>query len=308
MPIVISKDLPAYKTLTEENIFAITKNRAKTQDIRPIEIAILNLMPTKVVTETQLLRLLSNSPLQTNITLVSTESYVGKNTPQEHLDRFYKPFSKIKNRKFDGMIITGAPVENYDFEEVKYWKELEEIMEFAKTNVTSTIFICWGAQAALHYYYKVDKHPLDEKLFGVFKHVKLEPYEKLLKGVDDEFYMPHSRHTTVFVEDILKKKSLKLLAKSDKAGATIVKSIDDKFIFIFGHTEYDRETLKREYERDLNKGLKIKEPENYFKNGYQNGKGEINMCWSSTANLIYSNWLNYYVYQATPYDFVEANI
>ncbi|MBO5926973.1 MAG: homoserine O-succinyltransferase, partial [Clostridia bacterium] len=277
-------------------------------DIRPIEIAILNLMPTKVVTETQLLRLLSNSPLQTNITLVSTESYVGKNTPQEHLDRFYKPFSKIKNRKFDGMIITGAPVENYDFEEVKYWKELEEIMEFAKTNVTSTIFICWGAQAALHYYYKVDKHPLDEKLFGVFKHVKLEPYEKLLKGVDDEFYMPHSRHTTVFVEDILKKKSLKLLAKSDKAGATIVKSIDDKFIFIFGHTEYDRETLKREYERDLNKGLKIKEPENYFKNGYQNGKGEINMCWSSTANLIYSNWLNYYVYQATPYDFVEANI
>ena len=308
MPIVISKDLPAYKTLKDENIFAITKSRAETQDIRPVEIAILNLMPTKIDTETQLLRLLSNSPLQTNITLVATETYTGKNTPIEHLNKFYKPFSAIKSRKFDGMIITGAPVENYEFEEVKYWQELEEIMEFAKTNVTSTIFICWGAQAALHYYYKVDKHPLDEKLFGVFKHVKLEPYEKLLKGVDDEFYMPHSRHTTVFVEDILKKKSLKLLAKSDKAGATIVKSIDDKFIFIFGHTEYDRETLKREYERDLNKGLKIKEPENYFKNGYQNGKGEINMCWSSTANLIYSNWLNYYVYQATPYDFVEANI
>ncbi len=305
MPIVISKDLPAYKTLTEENIFAITKNRAKTQDIRPIEIAILNLMPTKVVTETQLLRLLSNSPLQTNITLVSTESYVGKNTPQEHLDRFYKPFSKIKNRKFDGMIITGAPVENYDFEEVKYWKELEEIMDFAKTNVTSTIFICWGAQAALHYYYGVEKHPLEEKLFGVYKHKKMVNFDKLLKGVDDEFYMPHSRYTTVFVEDIEKKKGLTLLAKSDKAGATIVKSNDNKFIFIFGHTEYDRETLKKEYERDLLKGLPIKEPENYFVNGYQNGEGKINMCWSSTANLIYSNWLNYYVYQTTPYDFIE---
>ncbi len=305
MPIVISKDLPAYKTLTEENIFAITKNRAKTQDIRPIEIAILNLMPTKVVTETQLLRLLSNSPLQTNITLVTTESYVGKNTPQEHLDRFYKPFSKIKNRKFDGMIITGAPVENYDFEEVKYWKELEEIMDFAKTNVTSTIFICWGAQAALHYYYGVEKHPLEEKLFGVYKHKKMVDFDKLLKGVDDEFYMPHSRYTTVYVEDIEKKKGLTLLAKSDKAGATIVKSNDNKFIFIFGHTEYDRETLKKEYERDLLKGLPIKEPENYFINGYQNGDGKINMCWSSTANLIYSNWLNYYVYQATPYDFIE---
>ena len=307
MPIVISKDLPAYKTLTEENIFAITKNRAESQDIRPIEIAILNLMPTKIATETQLLRLLSNSPLQTNITLVSTESYVGKNTPQEHLEKFYKPFSQIKNRKFDGMIITGAPVENYNFEEVKYWGELEEIMEFAKTNVTSTIFICWGAQAALHYYYGVEKHPLEEKLFGVFKHKKMVEYDKLLKGIDDEFYMPHSRHTTVFVEDIEKIKKLKVLARSDEAGATIVKSTDDKFIFIFGHTEYDRETLKNEYERDLQKGLPIKEPANYFKNGYQDGKGEINMCWSSTANLIYSNWLNYYVYQITPYDFVHGN-
>ncbi len=305
MPIVISKDLPAYKTLTEENIFAITKNRAETQDIRPIEIAILNLMPTKIATETQLLRLLSNSPLQTNITLVSTESYVGKNTPKEHLEKFYKPFSQIKDRKFDGLIITGAPVENYDFEQVTYWKELEDIMEFAKTNVTSTIFICWGAQAALHYYYGIEKHPLEEKLFGVFKHTKLVDFDKLLKGVDDEFYMPHSRHTTVYVEDILKKKNLTVLAKSDKAGATIVKSNDNKFIFIFGHTEYDRDTLKKEYERDLQKGLPIKEPENYFVNGYQNGEGKINMCWSSTANLIYSNWLNYYVYQATPYDFID---
>ncbi len=302
MPIVISKDLPAYKTLTEENIFAITKNRAKTQDIRPIEIAILNLMPTKVDTETQLLRLLSNSPLQTNITLVSTESYIGKNTPKEHIDRFYKPFSQIKTKKFDGLIITGAPVENFDFEEVKYWNELVEIMEFAKTNVTSTIFICWGAQAALHYYYGIEKRPLSEKLFGVFKHKKLVEYEKLLKGVDDEFFMPHSRHTTVLAEDIELKKGLTLLAKSEKAGATIAKSNDNKFVFIFAHPEYDRETLKKEYERDLQKGLDIKEPENYFRNGYQNGKGEINMRWSSSANLIYSNWLNYYVYQATPFD------
>jgi len=305
MPIVISKDLPAYKTLLEENIFAITKTRAKTQDIRPIEIAILNLMPTKIATETQLLRLLSNSPLQTNITFVTTATYTGKHTQLEHVKKFYKPFNEVKNRKFDGMIITGAPVENYDFEEVKYWQELEEIMDFAKTNVTSTIFICWGAQAALHYYYGIEKRPLKEKLFGVYKHTKVVEFDKLLKGVDDEFYMPHSRHTTVLVEDIEKEKKLQVLSKSDKAGATIVKSKNNKFIFIFGHTEYDRETLKQEYERDLQKGLKIKEPENYFKNGYQNGKGEINMCWKSTANLIYNNWLNYYVYQITPYDFIE---
>lgn len=305
MPIVISKDLPAYKTLLEENIFAITKTRAKTQDIRPVEIAILNLMPTKIATETQLLRLLSNSPLQTNITLITTATYTGKHTPLEHVKKFYKPFNEVKNRKFDGMIITGAPVENYDFEEVKYWQELEEIMDFAKTNVTSTIFICWGAQAALHYYYGIEKRPLKEKLFGVYKHTKVVEFDKLLKGVDDEFYMPHSRHTTVLVEDIEKEKKLQVLSKSDKAGATIVKSKNNKFIFIFGHTEYDRETLKQEYERDLQKGLKIKEPENYFKNGYQNGKGEINMCWRSTANLIYNNWLNYYVYQITPYDFIE---
>lgn len=305
MPIVISKDLPAYKTLLEENIFTITKARAKTQDIRPIEIAILNLMPTKIATETQLLRLLSNSPLQTNITLVTTETYKGTHTPEEHLEKFYKPFSAIKNRKFDGMIVTGAPVENYEFEEVKYWAELSKIMDFAKTNVTSTIYICWGAQAALHYYYGIQKHSLSEKLFGVYKHTKVVEFDKLLKGIDDEFYMPHSRHTTINTEDILKNKQLQLLAQSKDAGATIVKSNDGKFIFIFGHTEYDRDTLKLEYERDLSKGLPIKEPFNYFKNGYQDGKGEINMCWKSTANLIYSNWLNYYVYQITPYDFIE---
>ena len=305
MPIVISKDLPAYKTLKEENIFTMTKERASSQDIRPIEIAILNLMPTKIATETQLLRLLSNSPLQTNITFITTETYKGKNTPYEHVKKFYKLFREIKNRKFDGMIITGAPVENYEFEEVKYWAELEEIMEFAKNNVTSTIFICWGAQAALHYYYGIEKHPLNEKLFGVFKHTKTSEFDPLLKGFDDEFYMPHSRHTTIFTEDILKVKQLVLLAKSEEAGASIVKSKDGKFIFIFGHTEYDRDTLKLEYERDLQKGLTIKEPSNYFVNGYQDGKGEINMCWKSSANILYSNWLNYYVYQITPYDFIE---
>ena len=305
MPIVISKDLPAYKTLKEENIFTMTKERASSQDIRPIEIAILNLMPTKIATETQLLRLLSNSPLQTNITFITTETYTGKNTPYEHVKKFYKLFSEVKTRKFDGMIITGAPVENYEFEEVKYWAELEEILEFAKNNVTSTIFICWGAQAALHYYYGIEKHPLNEKLFGVFKHVKTSEFDTLLKGLDDEFYMPHSRHTTIFSEDILKTKPLQLLSKSDEAGASIVKSKDGKFIFIFGHAEYDRDTLKLEYERDLQKGLEIKEPENYFKGGYQDGKGEINVCWKSTANILYTNWLNYYVYQITPFDFIE---
>ena len=302
MPIIIPKDIPAYKTLQDEKIFVMTDERASKQDIRPIEIAILNLMPTKVVTETQLMRLLSNSPLQINVTLVSTETYTGTHTSLEHLQKFYKPFSEIKNRKFDGMIVTGAPVETMEFEEVKYWKELGEIFEFAKTNVTSAIFICWGAQAALHYYYGIQKKLLPEKLFGVYKHKKQVQFESLLKGMDDEFYMPHSRHTTIDVEDVKAVKDLQLLSSSEKAGASIIKSKGGKFFFITGHAEYDRETLKLEYERDLLKGLPIAEPENYFKDGYKNGKGEINMCWASTANLIYVNWLNYYVYQITPFN------
>ena len=307
MPIVIPKDIPAYNTLLNENIFIMNKERSVKQDIRPIEIAILNLMPTKIITETQLMRLLSNSPLQINITLIGTESYTGKNTPLEHLHKFYKPFSKVKDKKFDGMIITGAPVELLDFEDVDYWEELKEIFDFIKNNSTSTIFICWGAQAALHYFYGINKHPLDSKLFGVYKHKKNVEHEWLLKGIDDEFLMPHSRHTTVNVEDILKVKDLELLSYSEKAGASIVKSTDNKFIFIMGHAEYDRDTLKLEYERDLNKGLKIDEPENYFTNGYQNGKGEIIKSWSSSANLIYVNWLNYYVYQITPFDINDVN-
>ena len=305
MPIVIPKDIPAFNTLLNENIFIMSKQRSVNQDIRPIEIAILNLMPTKVVTETQLMRLLSNSPLQINVTLVGLDSYTGTHTPLEHLQKFYKPFSKVKGKKFDGMIITGAPVETMEFNSVVYWKELTEILEFTKTNVTSTIFICWGAQAALNYFYGIKKHPLKNKLFGVFKHEKTTAYESLLKGVDDTFYMPHSRHTTVYKKDIEKVSDLEVLCHSKKAGASIVKSKDNKFIFIMGHLEYDRETLKLEYERDLNKGLPILEPENYFVGGYKNGNGKINMCWASVANLIYVNWLNYYVYQITPYDINE---
>ncbi|MBR1983578.1 MAG: homoserine O-succinyltransferase [Clostridia bacterium] len=303
MPIIVPKDIPAVKTLQSENIFVMTDTRAKTQDIRPLEIAIVNLMPTKVVTETQLMRLLSNSPLQINVTLVSTETYVGKNTSLDHLEKFYKNFSDIKGRKFDGMIVTGAPVEEIEFSEVKYWEELKEIFEYAKTNVTSTIFICWGAQAGLHYYYGIEKHKLDKKLFGVYKHKTLVPYERLLKGTDDRFYMPHSRHTTVYEEDIKACKDLVLIASSKEAGASIIRSKDEKFIFITGHAEYDRETLEIEYLRDLNKGLKIDPPENYYVEG---NSGEIKMSWVSTANLIYMNWLNHYVYQMTPYDIEEV--
>ncbi len=299
MPIIVPKDIPATKILQAENIFVMNESRAMQQDIRPLEIAIVNLMPTKIVTETQLMRLLSNSPLQVNVTLVSTGTYVGKNTSLDHLQKFYKPFSEIKNKKFDGMIVTGAPVEEIAFSEVKYWQELEEIFEFAKINVTSTIFICWGAQAALYYYYGIDKHMLPEKLFGVYKHQKLEQYEPLLKGTDDRFFMPHSRHTTVYEQDIKACEHLVLLASSKRAGAGIMRSKDNKFIFITGHAEYDRDTLEIEYKRDLAKGLNIAPPENYY---VEDGSGEIKMSWVSTANLIYMNWLNHYVYQLTPYE------
>ena len=228
-----------------------------------------------------------------------TTSYVSKNIAQEHLLTFYKSFDELKDRKFDGMIVTGAPVEEMEFDDVKYWGELKDVFEFAKTNVTSTIFICWGAQAALYYYYGINKHPLDKKLFGVFKHKKLVNYEKLLKGTDDRFYMPHSRHTTVYEKDIKDCKDIVLLASRKEAGAGIIRSKDDKFIFITGHAEYDRDTLEIEYKRDLGKGLPIDPPENYYVNGKD---GEIKMCWVSTANLIYMNWLNHYVYQLTPYE------
>ncbi len=299
MPIVIPQEIPAYSVLQQENIFVMNSERAYSQDIRPLEIAILNLMPTKVETETQFMRLLSNSPLQVNVTLVYTKSYQSKNTAAAHLDRFYKSFEDICTKHFDGMIITGAPVETLPFEEVKYWNELKKILDFADRNVTSTIYICWGAQAALYYYYGIEKRLLPEKLFGVFPHKKfLEQHDPLLKGIDDEFYIPHSRHTTVYEEDVDKIGELVRLSHSDYTGLSIAKSRDNKKIFLTGHMEYDRDTLKKEYERDLAKGLPIRPPVNYFTDDTHT---TVKLTWSSAANLFYTNWLNYYVYQVTPF-------
>ncbi|MBQ9715976.1 MAG: homoserine O-succinyltransferase [Clostridia bacterium] len=304
MPIVIQKDLPAFDILTKENIFVMATNRAITQDIRPIEIAIVNLMPTKIETETQLLRLLGNTPLQVNITLVNMASHKSKNTCESHMARFYKNFDEIKNLKFDGMVITGAPVETLNFEDVDYWDELVSLMNYARKNVTTTIYICWGAQAALYHYYGIDKIPLGQKFFGIFPTVALHPGEMLTKGLSDIFYVPHSRHTAIMEKEVYKHPELTVLAKSDEAGATIIKSNDNKSIFITGHVEYDRDTLKKEYFRDLNKGLPIESPKNYFAD---NKCDKVNMSWTSTATILFSNWLNYYVYQATPYDIEEIN-
>ena len=301
MPIVLPKDIPAYSALMQENIFVMHDERAFTQDIRPLEIAILNLMPTKVETETQFMRLLSNSPLQVNITLIYTESYKSKNTAAAHLERFYKRFDDIKDKHFDGMIITGAPVETMAFEEVAYWKELTKIFDFADRNVTSTIYICWGAQAALYYHYGIPKHLLPHKLFGVFPHKKyIDQHDPLLKGIDDVFYVPHSRHTPVKLEDVRKVRELVVLSESEFTGLSIAKSHDNKKIFLTGHMEYDRDTLKKEYERDVARGLPIQPPYNYFTDDTCTN---VRVTWSSAANLFYTNWLNYYVYQVTPFQF-----
>ncbi len=301
MPIVIDKDLPAYKILTGERIFVMDSERATTQDIRPIEIVILNLMPTKEATETQFMRLLSYSPLQVNITLLKTSSYTATHTESTHLDKFYKSFDEIKDLRFDGMIITGAPVENMDFEEVAYWQELTRILDWTNTNVTSTLFICWASQAALYYFYGIKKHPLSEKCFGIFKHTKTKDCanDPLLRGVSDEFHIPHSRHTVIYERDIKHIKDLKILAVSKKAGATIIKSSDNKRVFVTGHMEYDRDTLKEEYLRDKAKGLDLKPPVNYFADKKMT---RVKMNWTSTSSLFYINWLNYYVYQVTPYE------
>ena len=303
MPIIIPRDIPAYETLRKENIFVMTKKRAVSQDIRPIEIAIVNLMPTKETTETQLIRLLSNSPLQVNITLINTATHRSKNVSPEHLRRFYKNFGELRDKTFDGMIITGAPVETLAFEEVEYWRELTEIMDFASRSVTSTIFICWGAQAGLYYHFGLQKVLLEKKLFGVFPHRKCVEFEPLLKGFDDEFYIPHSRHTTVPTEAIEACPELEILAKSDRAGASIIKSRDNRMFFLTGHLEYDRFTLKTEYDRDVARGLAIDPPENYFAD---EEKTQVRMNWLSAANLLFSNWLNYYVYQVTPYDIEQV--
>lgn len=298
MPIVIPKQLPAHDVLRQENIFVMNDSRAMTQDIRPIEIAIVNLMPTKIATETQLMRLLGNSPLQVNVTLLQTGSYRSQHTPQAHLDKFYRTFDQVKHRHFDGMIVTGAPVEQMPFEQVAYWDELRQIMDYTRTNVTSTMYICWGAQAGLYYHYGIAKQDLPHKMFGIYPCRPCDEYELLLKGMDDELYIPMSRHTQSDERQLLAHDQLKVLAYGDACGPAIVKSLDNSKFFLFGHSEYDRETLKTEYLRDLEKGLDILPPCNYFVDGDVN---RIAMRWRSTANLLFYNWLNYYVYQVTPY-------
>ena len=300
MPIQIPNDLPAAGTLQQENIFVMQENRATTQDIRPLEIVLLNLMPTKVATETQFSRLLGNTPLQVKLELMHTTTHVAKNVAQDHLLNFYKSFDELKHRKFDGMVITGAPVENMPFEDVDYWQELCQIMEWSKTNVHSTLHICWGAQAGLYYHYGVQKQPLDNKLFGVFPHVADYKRSILLRGFDDEFWVPHSRHTTVLREDVEAVDGLKILASSEKAGVYAIMSKGGRQIFVTGHSEYDPETLQNEYLRDKNLGLPISVPENYYPND-DDTKMPI-VRWRSHANLLFSNWLNYFVYQTTPYD------
>ena len=299
MPIVIPKKLPAFETLKGENIFVMNKSRAFQQDIRPLKIVILNLMPNKIVTETQLLRLLGNTPLQIEITLLKTGTYTSKNTSQDHLTSFYKTFEDIKNHTFDGLIITGAPIEHLQFEDVNYWEELKKVMEFSKSNVTSTMHICWGAQAGLYYHYGIPKYPTDKKIFGIFKHTILNLRTKLTRGFDDEFLVPHSRRTTVMRSDIEKVAELEILAESEDAGICLVATRDRKQIFISGHLEYEKDTLKNEYFRDLNKGLSIDIPKNYFKDN--NAENDPVVTWRAHAHLLFSNWLNYCVYQETPY-------
>lgn len=300
MPIVIPKDIPAFDILTRENIFCMHSSRAANQDIRPIEILILNLMPTKVMTETQLMRLLSNSPLQVNVTLLQTASYQATNISQTHMDKFYKTFEDIKDLNFDGMIVTGAPVEIMEFSDVKYWEELCQIFDYAQSHVTSSIFICWGAQAALNYYFGIGKRLMPKKLFGVFENHSCLENEPLLKGLDDTFNIPHSRHTEIDENSLREDGRIVVLAEGKECGISIAKCIDNRKFFFFGHAEYDRETLKAEYLRDLEKGLPIEKPVNYFSR--DNNLEAINMSWRSTGNLLFYNWLNYYLYQVTPYD------
>lgn len=303
MPIKIPDNLPAVKTLTEENIFVMTEKRAITQDIRPLKILLLNLMPKKIETETQLSRLLGNSPLQVDFEFIHTKSHQSKNTSAEHLFTFYKTFDDIKDKTFDGMIITGAPVELMPFEEVEYWKELCEIMEWTKTHVHSTFHICWGAQAGLYYHYGINKQPLDKKMFGIFPHIADYKKSILFRGFDDVFMVPHSRHTTIKREDIEKCSELKILASSEEAGVYAIATEGGKQIFITGHSEYDANTLKNEYLRDLGEGKPIEIPKNYFPD--DDPTREPIVSWRSHANLLYSNWLNYFVYQTTPYDITE---
>lgn len=299
MPILVPLGLPAYKTLKEENVFVMHEKRAQRQDIRPLRIAIVNLMPIKEVTETQLIRMLANTPLQVELQLLTMDSHNSKNTDKFHLDNFYKTFEEIKNQRYDGMIITGAPVEFLPYEQVDYWKELSEIFGYTKSNVFSTLHICWGAQAALYYHYGIEKYIMPEKLFGVFKHQVKDKKSELTRGFDEEFYAPHSRHTQVRKEDIIKILELKILAESDVTGPHIIATRDKRMIFVQGHMEYERDTLRLEYDRDIKKGLKIDVPQDYFKDNDPT-KGII-VKWSGHGNLFFANWLNY-IYQETPFD------
>jgi len=300
MPVKIPETLPAKSVLESENIFVMGEQRAIHQDIRPLKIAILNLMPTKIETETQLCRLIGNTPLQVDITLLHPATYESKNTPAEHLLNHYHTIEQVQDQKFDGLVITGAPVENLPFEVVDYWLELQATMDWADTHVYSTFFICWGAQAGLYHKYGIPKYAISRKMFGVYPHRVMIRNEKLLRGFDDEFLAPHSRHTEIRRSDIEQVNDLKLLAESDEAGVYIVASKDDRRIYVTGHSEYDPLTLKREYDRDVSKGLPISIPKNYFLG--DNPAQEPVVRWRGHANLLYANWLNYYVYQLTPYD------
>lgn len=303
MPIRTNNDLPAKGLLEQENIFVMDENRAEHQDIRPIKIGILNLMPLKEDTELQILRSLSNTPIQVDITFLAVESHESTHTSMSHLNKFYETFSDVKDQYFDGLIITGAPVEQMEYEEVDYWDEVCQIMEWTKTHVTSTLHLCWGAQAGLYYHYGIQKHYLDQKMFGVFKHRVKNRRVPLVRGFDDCFYAPHSRHTTVLKEDIEAQPDLTILAESEEAGVFLVTDQSGKKIFVMGHPEYDRLTLDTEYRRDKSKGLEIDIPVNYYPDDDETQKPLLQ--WRSHGNILYSNWLNYYVYQTTPYEFVN---
>lgn len=303
MPIKIPKNLPAHDVLTEENIFVMEDCRATSQDIRPLRLAVLNLMPTKITTETQIIRVLSNTPLQIDLTLLTMETHKSLNTPEEHMSTFYRKFSDIKDQRFDGLIITGAPVENLEFDDVDYWDELCEIMAWSKKNVYSTLHICWAAQAGLYYHYNIKKYPLPEKMSGVFSHRNLMPEHPLLRGFDEEFSAPHSRHTEVRRCDIEASGKLDILAESDEAGIYIVASKKRRLFYVTGHSEYDAETLALEYKRDLSRGLEPKLPRHYFPDD-DPAKTPKN-TWRAHAHLLFSNWLNYFVYQNTPYDLAK---
>ncbi len=303
MPLNLPDKLPAIRALEKENIFVMNTTRASGQDIRPLRIAVLNLMPLKITTETDLIRLLSNSPLQIELCLMKVKSHTSKNTPIEHMQQFYRDFELMKDEKYDGMIITGAPVENMAFEEVNYWEEITEIFDWAHSHVTSTLYICWAAQAGLYYHYGIPKYPLDRKMFGVFAHRVLKPLCPIFRGFDDVFYVPHSRHTEVRRDDILRTPGLELLSESEEAGVYLVMGRGGRDIFVTGHSEYSPDTLDNEYKRDLAKGLPIDKPKNYYRNDDPQLPPLVR--WRAHANLLFTNWLNYYVYQQTPYNIDE---